>query len=166
MANTYIQIGSTVTVGSGGAANIEFTSIPSTYTDLQLFVSSRNTGGGGALELTLNSVGASIRRLYGNGNGTVGSDTYAPDGSGMTNTSGMTANSFSSNTFYIPNYTSTNQKSVSIDGVQESNQIDTYLMLFANLINTTSAVTTLRVTPNGGTFAQYSTATLYGIKKN
>jgi hypothetical protein len=33
MANTYEAI-ATVTVGSGGAANIEFTSIPGTYTDL------------------------------------------------------------------------------------------------------------------------------------
>ena len=35
MATTYTLI-SSVTVGSGGAANIEFTSIPSTYTDLLL----------------------------------------------------------------------------------------------------------------------------------
>ena len=33
MANTYTLIAS-LTVGSGGAANIEFTSIPATYTDL------------------------------------------------------------------------------------------------------------------------------------
>jgi hypothetical protein len=32
---TYTLINS-VTVGSGGAANIEFTSIPATYTDLNL----------------------------------------------------------------------------------------------------------------------------------
>jgi hypothetical protein len=33
MATTY-EIIASVTVGSGGAANIEFTSIPATYTDL------------------------------------------------------------------------------------------------------------------------------------
>jgi hypothetical protein len=33
MATTYEAI-ATVEVGSGGAANIEFTSIPATYTDL------------------------------------------------------------------------------------------------------------------------------------
>jgi len=32
----------TVTVGSGGAANIEFTSIPQTYTDLVVVLSLRN----------------------------------------------------------------------------------------------------------------------------
>jgi hypothetical protein len=31
---TFTQIGSAVVVGSGGAAAIDFTSIPSTYTDL------------------------------------------------------------------------------------------------------------------------------------
>ena len=39
---TYIQIGSTVTVGAGGAANITFSSIPSTYTDLKLVWSARS----------------------------------------------------------------------------------------------------------------------------
>ena len=40
MANTYEAI-ATVEVGSGGAANIELTSIPATYTDLSLFISTR-----------------------------------------------------------------------------------------------------------------------------
>lgn len=153
-----------VEVGSAGSSYIEFTNIPAGYTDLKMEVSCRNGNtSGGALALTLNSVSASIRRLYGNGNGTVGSDTYAPDGSGMTNTSGFVANSFASNTFYIPNYTSSTQKAVSIDGVQENTATDTYMMLFANLVNTTSAVSTLRITPNGSTFGQYTIATLYGI---
>jgi hypothetical protein len=34
MATTYEAIATVTTVGSGGAANIEFTSIPATYTDL------------------------------------------------------------------------------------------------------------------------------------
>ena len=42
MANTYVQIGSTVTVGVSGAASIDFSSIPSTYTDLVLKVSGRS----------------------------------------------------------------------------------------------------------------------------
>ena len=42
MATTYKAI-ATVTVGSGGAANIEFTSIPATYTDLVIHLSGRTT---------------------------------------------------------------------------------------------------------------------------
>ena len=43
MATTYTLI-SSVTVGSGGAASIEFTSIPADYTDLLLKVSMRCAG--------------------------------------------------------------------------------------------------------------------------
>ena len=42
MALTFSAI-ATVTVGSGGTANIEFTSIPSTYTDLKLMLSGRTS---------------------------------------------------------------------------------------------------------------------------
>jgi hypothetical protein len=45
MATTYTLINSSVTVGSGGAADIEFTSIPATYTDLLLVLSGRGTTG-------------------------------------------------------------------------------------------------------------------------
>jgi hypothetical protein len=45
MANTYEAI-ATVEVGSGGAANIEFTSIPATYTDLKVVCSLRGTYAG------------------------------------------------------------------------------------------------------------------------
>jgi hypothetical protein len=41
MANTYEAI-ATVTVGSGGATDIEFTSIPGTYTDLLIKSSLRS----------------------------------------------------------------------------------------------------------------------------
>ena len=40
MANTFKKI-QTVTVGSGGAASIDFTSIPQTYTDLKIVLSAR-----------------------------------------------------------------------------------------------------------------------------
>ena len=36
ITNTLYRIGNTVTVGSGGASNFDFTSIPQTYTDLVL----------------------------------------------------------------------------------------------------------------------------------
>ena len=42
MADTYVLINS-VTVGAGGASTIEFTSIPSTYTDLLLYCSVRDS---------------------------------------------------------------------------------------------------------------------------
>ena len=42
MANTFTKIAS-VTVGSGGASTMAFSSIPATYTDLQLLITSQTT---------------------------------------------------------------------------------------------------------------------------
>jgi len=49
MANTFELIASS-TVGAGGAANIDFTSIPATFTDLYLVVSGRTNRSTGATE--------------------------------------------------------------------------------------------------------------------
>jgi hypothetical protein len=53
MATTYEAI-ATVEVGSGGAADIEFTSIPGTYTDLVVKVSARSTSSSGDCRIELN----------------------------------------------------------------------------------------------------------------
>jgi hypothetical protein len=70
MPNTYIKIASS-TVGSGGAANIDFTSIPATYTDLLLLISVRGTTASVSLSLqmTINGGGVTYtdRFLYGTG---------------------------------------------------------------------------------------------------
>ena len=54
---TYTLI-SSVTVGAGGASSIDFTSIPSTYTDLLVKISARSTlnelNGGHAVGLKIN----------------------------------------------------------------------------------------------------------------
>lgn len=72
MANTY-QIIQTVTVGAGGAASIDFSSIPQTYTDLKILLSGRtNANDGSSGQWTyINFNGAttnnSVRVLYGAG---------------------------------------------------------------------------------------------------
>jgi hypothetical protein len=50
MANTYTLI-SSVTVGSGGTCNIEFTSIPATYTDLVHLFICRNDSSANAITI-------------------------------------------------------------------------------------------------------------------
>ncbi len=170
MATTYEAI-ATVTVGSGGAANIEFTSIPGTYTDLVLLTSTRVTAGSGAADgdyatINFNSTGAlaDSRLLYGDG---------AAAG-GLTKTNGEyayvidtnnTANTFNNDMIYIPNYAGSNKKSFSVDNAQESNT-SAYVMLWAALWDDTSAITSIKLNAPTGTFQQYSTATLYGIKNS
>ena len=70
MPDTFVKI-ATVTVGAGGAASIEFTSIPSTYTDLQVLVSTRASNASiiNNQRWTFNSssTGYSYKELYGDG---------------------------------------------------------------------------------------------------
>lgn len=174
MANTFKKI-QTVTVGSGGSSTIEFTSIPQTYTDLKIVVSARSTGSSGAnisMRFNSNSTGYTGRRIVGNG-ATVFSDTTsgtaAASGSailcGPFSDGSNTANVFGSQEIYIPNYTSSNNKSVSIDAVNENNAATAYQEILAGLWSNTAAITSISLIcyQTGNTFAQYTTATLYGV---
>jgi hypothetical protein len=167
MANTYIAI-ATTTVGSGGAANIEFTSIPQTYTDLLLKVSARAD----ALQTTLiaefNSSSSSYttRYLYGDGSGAFSGNASLPYFGGV-NPSTYTANTFGSTEIYIPNYAGSTNKSLSSDSVIENNATAATAAMWAGLWSNTAAITSIKLTIAGSAnFVQYSTATLYGIKKD
>ena len=164
MANTYELI-SSVTVGSGGAATMAFTSIPSTYTDLVVISSCRNTSTGGAnISMTFNgsSTGYTTKILEGDGSTVVSaSGTYA--NAGLIVYSNQTSNTFSNNQVYIPNYASSNYKSFSTDGVQENNATLAYSDLVAGLWSNTAAITSITLTPTANNFAEHSTAYLYGI---
>jgi hypothetical protein len=167
MPNTFIKI-QTVTVGSGGAANITFSSIPQTYTDLKVVVSLR-TGTAGAeavlIEFNGSSSNLSGRRLVGDGQNP-GSDTLTNIRFAI-NTASETASVFANGEFYISNYTSSNYKSVSVDGVSENNATSAIQSLVAGLWSNTAAITSIKLSGNSsGTFQQYSTATLYGIKSS
>jgi hypothetical protein len=164
MALTYVAI-ATTTVGAGGASSISFTSIPQTYTDLKISLSGRTTYNGGPgdnISVTLNGNAVyGIRTLYGTGSSVVsGYDPF------ITNSAGATANTFGNADFYFPNYTSSNNKTVSFDGVTENNATLAYQFLTAGLWTTTSAITSISLAgqAGGSTWTQYSTATLYGIK--
>jgi hypothetical protein len=165
MATTYEAI-ATVEVGSGGAASIDFTSIPQTYTDLQLLVCARDNDGGtgSGCSITFNGTGWSgNRELYSTGS-TVGSGTTS--GETIASGNGTTANTFGNATVYIPNYTGSNSKAISADGVSENNATSTLMQLLAGNSGVTAAITSLSITPGGTLFLQYSTATLYGIKNS
>jgi hypothetical protein len=82
---------------------------------------------------------------------------------------GNTASTFSNGEFYIPNYASANNKSVSFDSVTENNKAtDQILALNAGLWADSAAITSIKLEVNGGTYniSQYSSATLYGIKNS
>lgn len=172
MANTFVKI-ATVTVGVGGAASMDFSSIPSTYTDLKLVISGRGstTSGGGRDSLLMNAVfngsGGTYSGRILRTTGTTGS-SFASYMAGYVNSSSYTANTFSNSELYIPNYTSSNQKSFSGDTTNEQNvsAYDSVMGLQALLWSGTAAINQITLSLDYGNFAQYSTATLYGISKS
>lgn len=174
MANTYTLIASS-TVGSGGAASISFTSIPSTYTDLCIKYSVRSSGNPAATYAYITFNGSSsasygMRRLYGFSSTVASSESSNASsiaGAFLVGGSDQTANTFGNGELYIPNYTSSNYKSVSGDSVDENNSAtNSFKFLAAGLWSNTSAITSITLTGETTNFAQYSTAYLYGIKKS
>ena len=167
MAVTYKLI-ETVTVGSGGAATISFGSIPQTYTDLKVVISSRsdkNTGSASDITVQFNSTGTTYtqRNLYGDG---ASAASNTPSYIGSTSQATNTASVFGNLEIYIPNYTGSTQKSYSTDSVQENNATTSYQFLSAGLWNGTGAITTVLFGLVSGNFVQYTSASLYGIKNS
>jgi hypothetical protein len=162
---TFTQIGSAVVVGSGGAATIDFTSIPSTYTDLVIKASLRDTKATIAenLSFKINGSTASFsgRWLAGNGatpiNGTWAASTVAAYPA-----TSATASTFGNLEWYIPNYAGSAYKSFSSDSVSENNATTAYDWLDAMLWSNTAAITSISLVAQT-LFAQYSTAYLYGV---
>lgn len=168
MATTFTKIAD-VTVGSGGAASIDFTSIPSTYTDLCLMISARTDNNAGqpwaGLRMAINGSTAnqSYRVIYGNGSSASSSSSTIIE-PGLAASSAATANTFGNSSLYIPNYAGSQNKSMSSDSVQETNGTTALIGLQANLWSSTAAITSLSITSqNSWNFVQYSTATLYGV---
>ncbi len=169
MPNTFELIASS-TVGSGGAASIAFSSIPSTYTDLCVKLSIRGNSSFSydTLYFRLNGSSATIytrRTLGGNGSG-IGSGTSTNDAQFMGEANGntATANTFCNGEIYFPNYAGSTKKSYSADLVQENNSTEAYAYLLAGFFDSTAAISSISLFTSSGTVLQHSTAYLYGVK--
>jgi hypothetical protein len=156
---------------SSSQSSITFSSIPQTYTDLVIKLSTRSTStGGGTVDIRININGGGSgnnitnRLLYGTGS-SVASVTNSTAEAGFANNAGATANTFASNEIYFPNYTSNVAKSFSLESVQETNATGASQMILAGLWNSTSAITSITFTMLSSNFDTYTSATLYGILK-
>lgn len=167
MATTFTKIAS-VTL-STTTASIDFSSIPATYTDLCLKFSNRtnNTGTGNPFAMALNGSSSNFTRriLYGDGS-TAASASASNNNFLWVNGSTETANTFANVEIYIPNYAGSNYKSISNDGVMENNATSAYAGFTASLWSQTAAINQITLTPSVGSWVQYTTATLYGIKNS
>lgn len=162
---TFTQIGTAQVVGSGGAASIDFSTIPSTYTDLVVKLSARTGYGyywdGTFLRFNNTSTTYTTKLVYGDGSA-AGSFGSATDILCYVVASSATANTFSNTEIYIPNYAGSSQKSVSIETTIETNGNPVLSNLCAGLWNGTSAINRITLVPQAN-FVQYTTATLYGV---
>ena len=167
MATTYEAI-ATVTVGSGGAASIDFSSIPATYTDLLLLYSTRqNSGNAPSLLVKFNNSSSDFTSRYLQGSGSAVSSGSSPSNyAGNSDGSSNTASTFANSTMYIPNYAGNTNKSYSVDDVQENNAAEAYATLIAGLWSQTTAINQITLYNASNNLVQYSSATLYGIKNS
>jgi hypothetical protein len=168
MAFTYSLLAES-TVGSGGASTITFNNIPQNYTDLVVKISSRisNANVWSDIYVRFNKIttGYTDRVVYGTGAAAASlTDTTATGIDIRTSTSANTASTFGNAEVYIPNYTSSNVKSVSIDGVSENNATSAITQLVAGIWSNISTINCIEIIGSGGDFLQHSTATLYGIR--
>lgn len=165
---TYEKI-ATATVGSGGASSIDFNTILANWTDLQILLSARYSTvtltGYCTAAFNGSTSGFSIRGLYGSGSGTPGSFTTPSNFVGEIVGDNASPSTFSNLSMYIPNYAGSTNKSYSVDSVGENNGTTAQATFTAGIWANTAAITSISLTPNSGNFMQYTTATLYGIKK-
>lgn len=149
----HIELGSTATT-------IEFTSIPQTFTDLAVLFSLRsNTTGNTEFYFKLNNTNPTQMHLRGTGSATASnSDAFL-----VAPATGQTSNVFGNGQVYIFNYTSSNQKSASVDNVTENNATTAFQYVHAAQYNVTTGVTSIQLTDIYGQWISGSSATLYGI---
>lgn len=153
------------------ASSVTFSSIPGTFKDLILRVSTRTTSAGtgaNSLRVYFNGSGAttnySLTRLNGNG-ATAASAAFTAQADGQFGWSpndGSTANTFGSSELYIPSYTSSTNKPFSGFGLSEDNSTTAQLAATADLFSNTSAITSLTVLGSVD-FKAGSSFYLYGL---
>jgi hypothetical protein len=171
MANTYKLISSSTLTAT--TANVTFSSIPQTFTDLVLRLSSRETPAGPTTTFYLKF--NSLTTGY--------SDTFIRTASaspGSSRNSGgsafelgadpaatATASTFGNGEIYIPNYAGSTYKPVRAYTVSPNNSSvagDTDVRIDASLLSNTAAITSITVM--GANFVADSSFYLYGIKNS
>ena len=151
------------------AASVTFDNIPqSGYTDLKVVASARGDFAANLIGfyLKLNGSTANFTGKYLRGYST-GVDSGSIGGFLMDlPAASATASTFGSYEIYIPNYTSSSNKSFSVDSASENNSGAAFaadLGFNAGLWSQTAAITGLTVYPDGGNFVANSTFSLYGL---
>jgi hypothetical protein len=161
----------TTTVGSGGAANITFSSIPQDYTHLQIRGILRGTNASDYVDtrIRFNSDTAGnygLHQVFGNGS-TPSSDSETLANSGYfiyATAANSSASIFGVGVMDILDYTNTNKfkTNKSLNGNDRNGS--GFALFRSTLWLSTSAISSIVIYPAAGNFAQYSSLQLYGVK--
>jgi hypothetical protein len=151
------------------AADITFTSIPATYTDLYLVVSARTAASDNVLmQFNGSTTNYTYRIIRGSGSAasSLTNTTFGWSGAAIDlGYTTSTADRFASHEAYIPNYAGSTNKSVSTTGAQEDNTTTAYITAGAGLWSDTSAITSIKLYGYNGNLQANTTAYLFGISK-
>jgi hypothetical protein len=164
MPKTYEPI-ATTTLGSA-AADVTFSSITGSYTDLRMVFNGTSTASNPALGIQINGeTGAYYSRTFLNGNGTSAASGRSSNAT-ILNTIRLQT-SQTTVTWDFMNYSNTTTfKTILSAGANAANEVIRHVFLFRGVGgSSTAAITSIKIiseSPN--TFATGSTFTLYGIK--
>jgi len=166
----------TVTVGSGGSSAISFSSIPQTYTHLQLRVTGRTATAStsDSFLVTFNGdTGSSSytnHQLYGNGS-SAGANAFGGNPTSSMNLGQIAAASATSGMFGVAvidilDYASVNKNKTvrSLTGVDLNGSGEVDLRSGSWLNNTTGITSINIVSYSASNFSQYTNFSLYGVK--
>jgi len=177
MPSTYTLISSNVL--SSATANVTFSSIPSTYTDLVLRTSTRQDQSFANAKLFGIYFNGDNSNLYSatvlNGTGAAASSTRTDNPGSATQYDSIyvrgsdlstdTSNTFASSEIYIPSYRATQARVVGSFSATENNATTAYISALAGLYTGTTAVTSIGIQAVA-TFEIGSSFYLYGIKNS
>ena len=157
----------TITVGSGGVTSLEFTSIPSTYTHLQIRASMVNASNNYSIKLRFNSdsgTNYSAHQITGTGStvalGAESNIDIAIFGVGAYSTSLYTGALVAE----ILDYSNTNKyKTVNTLSGGDGNGVG-QVKHVSTAWRSTNAITSIYINADGSTFNQYTHFALYGIR--
>ena len=166
----------TVTVGSGGAANVEFTSIGTDWTHLQIRTLFRGTAAANYLTTVIrfnddSATNYAGHELFGDGSGAFAAAesnanaiNYGPFGPAAN----VSSNIFGTGIIDILDYANTNKNKTirNLNGFDNNSSTSPigHILFRSGLWRSTSAITKITLTPSSGNWAQYSHFALYGIK--
>ena len=152
---------------SSAQSTITFSNIPQTYTHLQVRFIAATSVADQDIWVNFNADTASNyseHRFYTNGT-TITSGGLASQGKiEYFGRSGSGSNVFASNIVDIPDYTNTNKYKTIRSNFGWDNNTTAFVMYSSGSWRNTNAITSMVITPQSGTFSQYSSFALYGIK--